>query len=190
MKRNLIKKNPKQTNPSLITVSPPTLSDGGANLLPLCSVKLPCISVRITDPPSSMWHGCWCTRTPLLMTSAPTPPPPPPTFLLPCLTTVMKNSCRSYWLVDRSTPPSLVDTARLPSQCNRAVTAITAAYTVSSLVSWSSWQRGGREAGGRATVAGWEVAWEKGAMTQQTGFKKRTPDLKMLSNKNRKLDFK
>ena len=44
----------KTTNPSLISESPPTLSDGGANLLPLCSVKLPCISVRITDPPSSM----------------------------------------------------------------------------------------------------------------------------------------
>lgn len=32
----------------------PTLADGGANLLPLCLVQLPCISVRITDPPSSM----------------------------------------------------------------------------------------------------------------------------------------
>lgn len=56
VKRNLIKKTnqKKYQNISLITKSPPTLSDGGANLLPLCSVKLPCISVRITDPPSSM----------------------------------------------------------------------------------------------------------------------------------------
>lgn len=53
----------------------PTLADGGANLLPRCLTQLPCISVRITDPPSSMWHSCWCTRTPLLMTSASSPPP-------------------------------------------------------------------------------------------------------------------
>lgn len=68
-------KQTKQKNNQLFK----TLSsaNSGANLLPLCPVQLPCIPVRITDPPSSMWHGCWCTRTPLLMTSAPPPPPPP-----------------------------------------------------------------------------------------------------------------
>ena len=86
---------------TFITTSPPTLADGGANLLLLCPVRLPCISVRITDPPSSMWHGCWCTRTPLLMTSA--FPHLPASLPNNC---VMKNSCQSYWLVDRSTPLS------------------------------------------------------------------------------------
>lgn len=42
-----------------------------ANLLPLRSVEQPCISSHITDLPSSMWHGCWCIHTALLMTSAP-----------------------------------------------------------------------------------------------------------------------
>lgn len=53
VKKNLIK-NRKKKKTSLIITSPRTLADGGANLLLLCLVQLPCISVRITDPPSSM----------------------------------------------------------------------------------------------------------------------------------------
>lgn len=75
----------------------------------------------------------------------------------------MKNSCRSYWLVDRSTPLS-GSTARLRLEEKTAATAdtVAAAYCVAAFPERADSGSREEEARGRATAAWWEAAWEMG----------------------------
>lgn len=174
-------------------LSPPTLTDKRANLLPLCSVKLPCISVCITDPPSSMWHGCWCTRTPLLMTSAPPLHHHQHHHLLPA--PLPNNRNEKIPFRDIFFPGLLIEAllsgrhSTSPSRCNTAGCYCCRRYCYCRrcccclhCVSCLSWQRGegGRQAGGRASAAGWEVVWETGAMTQPFNFLKSSLNFECL----------